>query len=158
MLVLMLSQAWEQDYGPKPEVAATETINSVPVKQDLPSTSTDSQVAESHTETAAPVLNAANSKAISVKTDVIELEIDLQGGTIRRLDLLDYPVERDNSVVNQLRSLVGLPTAEKITRPSDCLTIHLKSYLLPKVDLLPVMGKLHPIITVSFTVAKIITT
>jgi YidC/Oxa1 family membrane protein insertase len=117
MLVLMLSQAWEQDYGLKPEVAATETLDSVPAKQDLPSTSADSQVAESHTETAAPVLNVANSKAINVKTDVIELEIDLQGGTIRRLDLLDYPVDRDNSVVNQLRSLVGLPTAEKNHAP-----------------------------------------
>jgi hypothetical protein len=29
------------------------------------------------------------------------------------MDLLQYPVEQDNTVVNKVRSLVGMPVAEK---------------------------------------------
>jgi len=35
-------------------------------------------------------------KIISVTTDVYRLEIDTRGGTLRNLDLLKYPVEKDN--------------------------------------------------------------
>ena len=45
---------------------------------------------------------------MKVKTDVIALEIDLQGGTITNLDLLNYPVEKANTFVNSLRKMVGM--------------------------------------------------
>ena len=54
---------------------------------------------------------------MKVKTDVIALEIDLQGGTIQNLDLLNYPVEKANTVVNRLRKMIGLSVAEKNTAP-----------------------------------------
>jgi len=54
---------------------------------------------------------------ITVKTDVIALEIDSQGGTIRSLDLLQYPVEKDNNIVNKVRELVGMEASEKNHAP-----------------------------------------
>lgn len=119
MLVLMLTQAWEQDYGPKTEVAA-EVTSPEAAKEDLPSTaSAVAPTTETATQDSAtlPASTLPTAKIITVKTDVINLEIDTQGGTIRTLDLLDYPVEQDNSVVNHLRTMIGLDTAEKNRAP-----------------------------------------
>jgi YidC/Oxa1 family membrane protein insertase len=118
MLVVLLMQAWQIDYGPKPEVAAVSApapnLNNnnggVPVSSD---TATASQNSANTAVNAQQVV----TKAIKVRTDVIDLEIDLQGGTIRALDLLEYPTEQDNSVVNKMRGLIGLPVAEKNHAP-----------------------------------------
>jgi YidC/Oxa1 family membrane protein insertase len=119
MLIFMLYQAWQIDYGPKPPVAqeAGSTINA----DDLPSTSggTTPTAAETTDQTASPVpvTAAVVTKTIKVKTDVIALEIDPQGGTIVNLDLLTYPVEKSNTTVDYLRNLVGMAVAEKNTAP-----------------------------------------
>jgi YidC/Oxa1 family membrane protein insertase len=120
MLVFMLYQAWQIDYGPKPPAAeiASTAIN----VDDLPSTtggttaegSSSEQPAGSVPLTAAVV---AKTSTIKVKTDVIALEIDPQGGTILNLDLLGYPVEKSNTVVDRLRNMVGMSVAEKNTAP-----------------------------------------
>jgi len=119
MLVLMLSQAWQEDYGPKTEIAAVTSPDAANVKEDLPSTSNapaSMETASQNPSTVSAAISPA-AKIITVKTDVIDLEIDTQGGTIRKLDLLAYPVERDNSVVNKLRNMVGLEVAEKNHAP-----------------------------------------
>jgi YidC/Oxa1 family membrane protein insertase len=41
----------------------------------------------------------------------------MQGGTIQNLDLLTYPTEQANTIVNKLRALVGFAPAEKNTAP-----------------------------------------
>ena len=119
MLVFMLWQAWELDYGPKPEVAAI--VNpAAPVKEDLPLASTDATTQKEnagHNAIAIPDALAPIAKTITVKTDVIALEIDLQGGTITNLDLLSYPVEKTNSLVDKLRVMVGLNPAEINSTP-----------------------------------------
>ncbi|OYV16386.1 MAG: preprotein translocase subunit YidC [Methylococcaceae bacterium NSP1-1] len=119
MLVFMLWQAWQQDYGPKPEVAAIVNPEVATAKEDLPiAAGTASQP-----ETAAqnPVslsaATASSAKTVKVKTDVIALEIDMQGGTITNLDLLNYPVEKANTFVNSLRKMVGMDVAETNTAP-----------------------------------------
>jgi len=117
MLVFMLWQAWQLDYGPKPEMAAITDPATAITKEDLPSTG---EGVQAQTETV--VQNTASaatpsSTIISVKTDVLALEIDTQGGTIRNLDLLNYPVEKENTVVNRLREMVGLPVSEKNLGP-----------------------------------------
>lgn len=116
MLVVLMTQAWQIDYGPKPAVTATVSTPS-PEKspEDLPSTS--GTPTASATQSPVVVDSQTSDKIIKVKTDVINLEIDLQGGTIRNLDLLQYPVEQDNSVVNQVRALVGMAVAEKNHAP-----------------------------------------
>lgn len=118
MLVFMLYQAWEIDYGPKAPVAQ-EASTSINV-ESLPTTSGTSAEVGTNGETpsttpviALPVAN----KTIKVKTDVIALEIDVKGGSIVNLDLLNYPVEKANTTVNKLRSLVGMSIPEINTAP-----------------------------------------
>jgi YidC/Oxa1 family membrane protein insertase len=119
MLVFMLWQAWEQDYGPKPEVAAIVSPEGIKAKEDLPTTAEASLQAESTLQNpvASPVAVASTSNTVKIKTDVIALEIDLQGGTVTNLDLLDYPVEKANNVVNSLRKMVGMEVAEIDSAP-----------------------------------------
>ncbi|MFZ2172312.1 MAG: membrane protein insertase YidC, partial [Methylococcaceae bacterium] len=120
MLVFMLWQAWQLDYGPKPEVAAIVSSDAGSTKEDLPTAGT---LAAEHTEAAeqnpatTPVAALSTAKLVTVKTDVIALEIDMQGGTITNLDLLNYPVEKANTAVNSLREMVGLQVAEINTAP-----------------------------------------
>jgi YidC/Oxa1 family membrane protein insertase len=120
MLVFMLWQAWQQDYGPKPEVAAIVNTEGANAKEDLPTTA---GAASAQTETtvqnpaSVPVAAASTAKTVKVKTDVIELEIDMQGGTITNLDLLNYPIEKANTFVNSLRKMIGLQVAEINTAP-----------------------------------------
>ncbi len=119
MLVFMLWQAWEQDYGPKPEIATIVSPEGIKAKEDLPTTAEASLQAESTLQNpvASPVAVTSTSNTVKIKTDVIALEIDLQGGTVTNLDLLDYPVEKANNVVNSLRKMVGMEVAEIDTAP-----------------------------------------
>ncbi len=114
MLIFMLWQAWEQDYNPKPEIAAVSTSEIAKSKEDLPIASQSTAQADSELQatTRTPATIATTTKTIKIKTDVIALEIDLQGGTVTNLDLLSYPVEKANNVVNSLRELVGMNHAE----------------------------------------------
>ncbi|HSN61066.1 MAG TPA: membrane protein insertase YidC, partial [Ferruginibacter sp.] len=84
MLVFMLWQAWQLDYGPKPEVAAIVNTEGANAKEDLPITAGASAQTETTVQNpvSVPVAAASNAKTVKVKTDVIELEIDMQGGTI----------------------------------------------------------------------------
>src|SRR5512136_196471 len=95
MLVFMLWQAWQQDYGPKPEVAPIVNPEAATAKEDLPiaagAASQPETLAQNPVSLSADT--ASSAKTVKVKTDVIALEIDLQGGTITNLDLLNYPVE-----------------------------------------------------------------
>ncbi len=119
MLVFMLWQAWELDYGPKPEVA-TIVNPAVPAKEDLPLASTDASLQKEgtgHNAVAIPDASTPIAKTITVKTDVIALEIDLQGGTVTNLDLLSYPIDKTNAIVDKLRVMVGLNPAEINTTP-----------------------------------------
>ncbi len=120
MLVFMLWQAWELDYGPKPEMAAIENQEGAKAKDDLPATTAEmSTQTEStkHNPVSIPVAAASTSKTVKIKTDVIALEIDMQGGTVTNLDLLKYPVEKANTVVNSLRKMIGMQVAEIDTAP-----------------------------------------
>ncbi len=121
MLVILLQQAWELDYGPKPPVAAVDAA-AAQAKADLPDSTTLSgqQAPASNapvTAASIPVTQAAPAAVIKISTDVLALEVDLQGATVRSLDLLQYPVQKDNTIVNQVRSLIGLEASEKDYKP-----------------------------------------
>lgn len=119
MLVFMLQQAWQQDYGPKPEIAAVVDTVATNTKEDLPSaTGASAQTEPSDQDTTAvPLATLSSANIITVKTDVLALEIDTKGGTIQNLDLLHYPQEKSNTWVNSLRELIGLAPTEKNTTP-----------------------------------------
>jgi YidC/Oxa1 family membrane protein insertase len=101
---LLLYQAWQIDYGKKPSTTTDTTVTSevstpsTTTIAELPSTiSGEPPLAESSSRINAEfpesqpqrVLNSANR--IQVETDLFRLEIDTQGGDIRRVDLLAYP-------------------------------------------------------------------
>ncbi|MFA6052392.1 MAG: membrane protein insertase YidC [Methylobacter sp.] len=120
MLVFMLQQAWQLDYGPKPEVAAVVDPVATDTKEDLPSDAGIAEQTETTTEkntSAVPLATVSSAKIITVKTDVLALEIDMQGGTIQNLDLLSYPVEKVNPIVDSLRNMIGLSVSEKNLSP-----------------------------------------
>ena len=124
MILLMLWQAWQMDYGPKPPVAQTESpAPAAQVKEDLPATSSTAQPAQPKPQPAEPApvpaaeKAAADTAAVSVNTDVLALKINLSGGALQDLDLLDYPMEKDNAFVDSVRKLVGLGEAEKNHEP-----------------------------------------
>lgn len=99
----MLWGAWQADYGPKP---ALTTIDS-PAIAGKPAEVAQASPANPATT---PVVSAKAAAAaiIKVKTDLFAIEIDSVGGTIRSLDLLQYPTEKENTTVNTLRALVGM--------------------------------------------------
>jgi YidC/Oxa1 family membrane protein insertase len=119
MILLLLWQAWQMDYGPKPAIAQIESPAVADIKEDLPATSNTATQAqpEGQPVATAPLAAVSATDIVTVKTDVIALEIDMQGGTIQNLDLLNYPVEKDNTIVNAMRKLVGLQAAEKNHQP-----------------------------------------
>ncbi|PKM10426.1 MAG: membrane protein insertase YidC [Gammaproteobacteria bacterium HGW-Gammaproteobacteria-3] len=118
MLLYMLWQAWQIDYGPKPTLAESEQPG-ISSKEDLPTTSGTQTIQNTDANVSVAEPNAPNqsSAVIIVKTDVLSLEIDTQGGTIRNLDLLKYPKEKENTVVQGLRKMVGLEPSEKDLTP-----------------------------------------
>ena len=105
MISYMIWEAWQIDYGPKPQVIVSETPtvdeNGEPVVAAVANGNPASKAST-------PVKVIPENKIIRVETDVISVEIDTRGGTLQNLDLLKYPKEKENTWVNKLREMVGL--------------------------------------------------
>ena len=109
----MIWVQWQKDYGPAPQPANSQsqvqsdtpevpTSGSLPATgpEDLPSPVDQQSEAVSNTTNGASALQS-NNPVITVKTDVLEVEIDLVGGTVVSAFLLDYPIvleEPENKV------------------------------------------------------------
>jgi len=132
MISLMLWEAWQVDYGPKPETTAQQTVidsngNLVPVTGSNSDGSSE-----------LPFLESAANSIITVTTDVYHLEIDTKGGTLRNLDLLDYPFEKgeeapvrlfDGSSEKLFLSQSGLISSpESATLPNHNVQLHAEQY------------------------------
>ncbi|MBS3964294.1 MAG: membrane protein insertase YidC [Methylomonas sp.] len=118
MISYLLWEAWQIDYGPKPQAIITDT----PTLSDNAAKTVGAQVGATGNDQGAnqPAPGTAvvsTEKIITVKTDVIHLEIDTVGGTLRNLDLIQYPTEKVNTWVNQAYRLVGLEPPEKDLSP-----------------------------------------
>jgi YidC/Oxa1 family membrane protein insertase len=113
----MIWVQWQKDYGPAPQVAAPQTqvqsdtpaVPATPAERaasavDLPEP-VDRQTNQlSSNDTANTAAAAGEHPVISVKTDVLDVEIDLTGGTAVSAYLLDYPV-RQKEPENKVRLL-----------------------------------------------------
>jgi YidC/Oxa1 family membrane protein insertase len=91
-VVLLIWQAWMEDYGPAPQEAATPVAGETQVAPDtgadLPVAPLDKPVAS----TAIPEEIVLKSvQEVVVETDVMRVVIDTNGGDLRRIDLLAYP-------------------------------------------------------------------
>jgi YidC/Oxa1 family membrane protein insertase len=95
-LVLLIWQAWMQDYGPKPETveqAATQERGvAEPSGEDLPEPPRDQALTPATDEVA---VQLAQGQSVEVITDMFHAVIDTRGGELREVDLLQYPVSRD---------------------------------------------------------------
>ncbi|HSN00872.1 MAG TPA: membrane protein insertase YidC [Rudaea sp.] len=105
-VALLLWQAWEQDYGPKPAPAqATATAptaaNATVPSAEVPAASAEPAAAAAAQTPSVPAVPetaaapAAAAPTITVTTDVLRLTIDTRGASIVRADLLDYPADAD---------------------------------------------------------------
>ena len=95
MISIMLWEAWQVDYGPKPEVTAQATIdangNPITIESDNNEDTAELPFSE----------NVADN-IITVTTDVYQIEIDTQGGTLRNLNLLDYTLVKGEDATIRL--------------------------------------------------------
>jgi YidC/Oxa1 family membrane protein insertase len=95
-LGLMIYQAWMDDYGAKPAVESSpRTTESVP-----PATLDDSGVPTASVKAELSATISSNDQTgstvadiVYVETDLVKAEISTRGGTIQRLELLDYAVD-----------------------------------------------------------------
>jgi len=113
LLLLFLNyQAWVHDYGPIDNAAASAAASAAAVKPDaahsldaaVPQTFSTDTTATPRAEqpvpaaptSAAPSIDSAaaagaNTPSVHVRTDVLDMQISLQGGTVLKADLLRYP-------------------------------------------------------------------
>jgi YidC/Oxa1 family membrane protein insertase len=101
LVLTMIWQAWQEDYGNDVSVQVTDTSIPEPVLDqslaalpEAPETKTNSNEAPSLS--AIDNAEGLKGKIVRVKTDVLDIEINTQGGTVQRAALLNYPVSKDD--------------------------------------------------------------
>ncbi|HEY5701639.1 MAG TPA: membrane protein insertase YidC, partial [Gammaproteobacteria bacterium] len=99
ILSLLIWQAWRQDYGPKPPMTPVTTgeadapAPSAPRSADVPDAASVVEDPDAAPTTAVPPAEALPaSSVVNVRTDVYDADISLKGGSLARVDLLQYPV------------------------------------------------------------------
>jgi YidC/Oxa1 family membrane protein insertase len=98
---------WQQDYGPKPSSSAVtanaggpkppsmeDTVPQAPQSAAPTAAASPDSVPSAPSANAVPMANAAVESAgiVHVSTDVLEIDIDLKGGTLVRAALPGYPL------------------------------------------------------------------
>jgi len=102
---LLLWEAWQNDYV-RPQQATQQASEIVPTDASLPAIEpvTENQqdlpdMPVTHSLESLPAIDQAvevsSANKVHIKTDLIDVVIDTQGGDIRSLALLDYPVESE---------------------------------------------------------------
>ena len=101
--MLMLWEAWQKDYGPKPAAQApqSQVPASVPATPAKPGAQ---PVAAAPATPRAPdgsvpgaAAPAANGETITVRTDLIVVDIDTLGATLKRVELLKHKEAKDSA-------------------------------------------------------------
>ncbi len=111
----MIWVQWQKDYGPVPQAPTSQPrvqadTPAVPYSSaersasavDLPEPIERQQQEASSSEITGAAITKSDNPVVSVTTDVLDIEIDLVGGTLISARLLDYPVrqkEPENKVV-----------------------------------------------------------
>jgi YidC/Oxa1 family membrane protein insertase len=92
MVLMLMWQAWEQQYAPVPQTGVTMPGSTTPGNSGIP---VPPKAADGAVPTAPPadVAEIQSAKRITVTTDVYVAEIDTLGGDLRRLALRKHPVK-----------------------------------------------------------------
>jgi YidC/Oxa1 family membrane protein insertase len=129
LMIWLNYDAWQRDYGPRPDVITNATRIDKGATTSTPSASTDlaNQLPQAPKEPAQANASGAEAAAngsagatgtgaaasasegtsgpvIQVRTDVLDLEISTRGGTIQRVDLLKYPKVKGESAPVRLEN------------------------------------------------------
>jgi YidC/Oxa1 family membrane protein insertase len=93
MISIMLFEAWQKDHSQAEAAAVTQPAdqNAANGSRFVPDTSKAATTAPAVASTPAALPASETGKQISVKTDVIELQIDTLGGDIVGSKMLEYP-------------------------------------------------------------------
>lgn len=86
----LIWQAWQHDYGPKPAVSVSQVQTA---SDSVPSATADTPSVATGAVPNASV--APTSRVVRVTTDMFDLDIDLQGGSLTRAFLQKYSVAVD---------------------------------------------------------------
>ncbi|WP_040578400.1 membrane protein insertase YidC [Methylomicrobium album] len=142
LLLFMLYQQWQIDYGPKTPAPTAVESAATNIKEDLPTANGEAAPADASAAAQANVAAEAisASQTVKVKTDVLALEIDLAGGTIQNLDLLVYPVEQNNTYVDALRRLVGMEPEQVNRTPVRLFNAAKDKYFIAQSGLISSQG------------------
>ncbi|KTC84722.1 MULTISPECIES: membrane protein insertase YidC [Legionella] len=98
LVIYSLWMNWQHDYPPTPRQLTsqtTATANQGSLLPNLTNTPNNQPNQEVAPEQNTSLTNSPSTQPIRVKTDVIDLSIDLQQGDIINTQLLDYPVSVD---------------------------------------------------------------
>ena len=105
-IVFLLYQAWQQDYAPVP-TAQQQPVPSAPALPDdetgegVPALGANTGAVDSAVQPGETAVAAGDEAAVlrgervEIITDVYRLSIDLNGGDIRQLELLNYPLTKE---------------------------------------------------------------
>jgi len=118
MISYMLWESWQIDYGPKPQAIVSD--KPVVTGSDPTTAASSTEASGQNRELQSSNIAVASipvENIVTVKTDVFTLEIEANGGTIRNLDLVQYPHEKINTVVNKAYALAGFKAPEKDLSP-----------------------------------------
>jgi len=132
LLLMMIWQAWQRDYGPKRQPAVEAPVSSAqPESVDTPGAVPNVQAVASDgaAPTAVPqTIEATTAPTIKITTDLLDIEIGTQGGDILNVYLRDYPMALEtpdekfkllnSDAVNRFVAQSGLIGADKETAPN----------------------------------------
>lgn len=116
LVSFLLWQQWQKDYGPQPiqpvaQEQAEQTTQGVPSFENA---SSEDVPSGDSVPAAQPIATTQNTnRIIEVKTDTLDLRIDLLGGDVVTADLLKFPVKQGSEIpYSLLRSGNGLYVAQ----------------------------------------------
>lgn len=97
-VLLMIWQAWQEDFAEKPVVDPTtiaQSSSNALSSADIPSVDF-AQQASTEIDTSTPTIidhKLESAARIHVITDTLDIQIDTRGGDLREVDLIKYPVD-----------------------------------------------------------------
>lgn len=99
VVILLLWQAWQGDFGKKAQTGVpttATTVSQTPAAAPLPVPPTQTAPATPAGSAVPAEKGLDHGERIRITTDVMEAEIDTDGGDLRQVDLLRYPVAKDH--------------------------------------------------------------
>lgn len=116
LVSFLLWQQWQKDYGPQPiqPVAQEQTEQTTQGVPSFENASSEDVPSGDSVPAAQPIAASQNTnRIIEVKTDTLDLRIDLLGGDVVTADLLKFPVKQGSDIpYSLLRSGSGLYVAQ----------------------------------------------